>query len=187
MKRWSVKGSHHVVRDRWISLRADSCTTASGQTVAPYYVLEYPDWVNVVAVTEQDQVVLVRQYRHGLGQPLLELPCGAVEGSESPLDAARRELLEETGFASDELIPTGVLSPNPATHTNLTHCFLATKCHQVADAAPDATEDLNLVLTPLTEFLPSVLRGELLQALHVGSVLFAVDQLGFLAVPRPGS
>ncbi len=181
MKHWSVEGTSHVVRDRWISLRADSCSTPAGESVSPYYVLEYPDWVNVLALTEQNEVILVRQYRHGLGRSLLELPCGAVDGSiESPLEAAERELLEETGFASDELVASGVLSPNPATHTNLTHCFLAMNCCRVAQAAPDVTEDLELVLTPLAEFIPSVLRGELLQALHVGSVLFAMAKLGLL-------
>ncbi len=124
---------------------------------------------------------MVRQYRHGLGKSLLELPCGAVEGSsETPLEAAQRELLEETGYASDELVGTGVLSPNPATHTNLTHCFLATNCRKVAAPNPEATEDLESKLVPLEEFVGSVLRGDLLQALHVGSVLFALGKLGYL-------
>lgn len=185
MKHWSVEQTSHVVRDRWISLRADSCITASGDSISPYYVLEYPDWVNVVAITEGSDVILVRQYRHGLGRSLLELPCGAVEGPESPALAARRELLEETGFAGDEFIATGVLSPNPATHTNLTHCFLATGCRRVTEPEPDATEDLELELMPLEEFVESVLRGDLLQALHVGSVLFALARLGYLKGEEP--
>ncbi|MEM7584218.1 MAG: NUDIX hydrolase [Acidobacteriota bacterium] len=169
------------MRDRWISLRADSCTTPAGESVAPYYVLEYPDWVNVVPITGENEVVLVRQYRHGIGRALLELPCGAIDDSdETPVNAAKRELLEETGFASSEFVPTGVLAPNPATHSNFTHCFLATNCEKVADASPESTEDLELQLQPLPEFVDAVLRGELLQALHVGSVLFALARLGYL-------
>lgn len=87
----------YVLRDRWISVHADDCVTAEGVEISPYYVLEYPDWVNVVALDEYDHVLLIRQYRHGLGRISLELPCGGAEPGESTLDAARRELLEETG------------------------------------------------------------------------------------------
>ena len=181
MKHWSVEATNHVVRDRWISLRADSCRTSSGQSVSPYYVLEYPDWVNVLPITEDNDVVLVRQYRHGLGRALLELPCGAVEGAaEEPVAAARRELAEETGYLSEEFVATGVLSPNPASHSNLTHCFLATNCRYVGDSQPDPTEELEVELLALPKFVQAVLRGELLQALHVGSVLFALSHLGLI-------
>jgi 8-oxo-dGTP pyrophosphatase MutT (NUDIX family) len=149
-----------------------------GREVDPYYVLEYPDWVNVVAVTETDEVVLVRQYRHGIGQVVLELPSGVVEGNDGgPLETARRELLEETGYASDSFRLTGVLSANPATHSNLTHCFLAADCRKVAQPHLDDVEELEVVIVPLARLGGLAREGALLQSLHVGSIFFALAEL----------
>jgi len=137
--------------------------------------------VNVVALTEADDVVMVRQYRHGIGKVLLELPCGTVDmDDESPLEAVRRELLEETGYTSDNFVVTGVLSQNPATHSNLTHCFLATKCRQIASPSPDETERLESRLVSLDEFVQSVLSARMLQSLHLSSAFLALAQLGYI-------
>ncbi|TWF54495.1 NUDIX hydrolase [Neorhizobium alkalisoli] len=96
--KWSVLSSETVVKDRWIDLRAETCVTPSGQEIAPYYVLSYPDWVNIVAITADDEIVLVRQYRHGAADVFTEIPGGAVDaGDPDPVAAAKRELLEETG------------------------------------------------------------------------------------------
>jgi ADP-ribose pyrophosphatase len=180
---WTVSSSEQVFRDRWLSVRADTCSTPDGAVVSPYYVLEYPDWVNVVALTTQEDVVLVRQYRHGIGQTLIELPCGAVEEDDaSPLGAARRELLEETGYQAETFVSSGVLSPNPATHNNSTHCFLATGCRSVASPVQDETERTEVVLMPLQKFAETVLAGGLYQALHVGSALFGLSKLGLVQI-----
>jgi ADP-ribose pyrophosphatase len=185
---WTVAGSRYIVTDRWLSVRADSCRTAAGLVVEPYYVFEYPDWVNVVALTDAQEVVLVRQYRHGLGKPLLELPSGTMDPQDSsPLDTARRELLEETGYTSHDFRRCGVLSANPATHNNQTHCFLATGCRQVASPRPDAAEELEVILKPASDLIQLVREGGLLQSLHVGAVflaLLALGQLQFSATKR---
>jgi ADP-ribose pyrophosphatase len=124
---WKLLQSAYIIQDRWLSLRADTCQLPNGGTVVPYYVLEYPPWVNVVALTKDEHVVLVRQYRHGVQQTVVELPSGTVEQTDaSPLAAMKRELLEETGYASEVWYELGKLSPNSANHTNLTYCFLAT-------------------------------------------------------------
>jgi len=91
--------SRYIVQDRWLKVRADTYELPNAQVIEPYYVLEYPTWLNIVALTAQEEVVLVRLYRHGIRQTVLELPSGAVESSDaSVLDATRRELLEETGY-----------------------------------------------------------------------------------------
>jgi hypothetical protein len=102
---WKLLKSEYLVQDRWRSLRADTCQLLNGRTIAPYYALEYPPWVNVVALTPDHDVVLVRQYRHGVQQAVLELPSGTVEPTDaSPLTAVQRELLEETGYTSQDVI-----------------------------------------------------------------------------------
>jgi 8-oxo-dGTP pyrophosphatase MutT (NUDIX family) len=181
--KWVVESTRKIFQDRWLSVRADRCRMPDGREVDPYYVLEYPDWVNVVAVTAAEEVVLVRQYRHGIGRVVLELPSGVVEENDGgPLETVRRELLEETGYTSDSFRLTGVLSANPATHTNSTHCFLATGCRKVAEPRLDDIEELEVDVVPLDRLGALARQGTLLQSLHVGSVFFALAELGRLTL-----
>jgi len=175
--RWRVTDSRYVHRDDWATLRIDSCVMPSGRVVEPYYVLEYPDWVNVVAVTPDDEVVLVRQYRHALGEVVVELPGGCVDPADASAEAAiRRELLEETGYSAESVVELGALSPNPATHDNLVHTFLATGCVRTADQALDESEEIEVVLVPLAG-LANIARSEMKQAMHVASVFLALAEL----------
>src|SRR5580700_12123582 len=99
--KWRIIRSETLVKDRWIHLRADHCTTATGTEISPYYVMSYPDWVHVEGITKSNCLVLVRQYRHAAGKSFLELPGGAVEPCDISLEnAARREFEEEAGFTA---------------------------------------------------------------------------------------
>jgi ADP-ribose pyrophosphatase len=151
----------------------------NGRLVEPYYVFEFPEWVNIVAVTNNDEVVLVRQYRHGIGKTVLELPCGVVtENDTSLIQAARRELLEEVGYMSKNFIETGSISANPANHTNLTHCFLAAGATRAAAPQLDDTEQIDVVLTPLRKVIELIEVGDIFQALHISSIFLALKKLG---------
>ncbi len=176
---WKVLESRQVIKDKWLSLRADKCQLPNGHILEPCYVMEYRAWVNVVALTKNQDVVLVREYRHGIQKTLLELPGGTTDPEDvSPLAAIKRELLEETGFTSETFIETGRLSPNPATHNNILHCFLATNVEQVDKPKLDDTEQIDLVLMPLQKVIELAANGGLLQALHVASLFFALLRLG---------
>lgn len=124
---WRVLGSRQLHADQWISLRADHCITTEGVEVAPSYVLDYPDWVHIVGVNATNEILLVQQYRHGAAAVTLELPAGRVDASDSsPEEAARRELLEETGCTAQDLKLVNRSSPNPASHSNSVFSVLAT-------------------------------------------------------------
>jgi 8-oxo-dGTP pyrophosphatase MutT (NUDIX family) len=176
---WEILSSKYVVRDRWLTLRADDCRNADGQVIAPYYVLEYPPWVNVLALTPEHNVVLIKQYRHGIRQVILELPGGAVDEQDaSILDAAQRELREETGYVAEEWRETGSFCASPSNHTNLAHCYLAFGARYVAEPQRESSEHIEVALLSLDEFLERAYHGELRHSHHVAALFLALRALG---------
>jgi ADP-ribose pyrophosphatase len=176
---WEILSSRYVVKDRWLSLRADDCRTPDGSRVAPYYVLEYPPWVNVIALTPAMEVVLIRQYRHGVRQTILEVPGGAFDPQDASVaETARRELLEETGYGVETVMETGSLCASPHNHTNMIHCFLAFDARRIAEPRLEHSEQIEVVLRPWHEFVECAYRGELRHPHHVASLFFALQRLG---------
>jgi 8-oxo-dGTP pyrophosphatase MutT (NUDIX family) len=179
LRKWSVAASKVVLADRWMNLRADRVVTQQGVTLDPYYVLTYPDWAVVVAITPDDRMLLVRQYRHGLGEIGLELPGGVVDPHDAdPRAAAIRELAEETGFASMEVRHVSSLAANPATQTNRLHTFLAVGAVKVAAAEPEVSEDLAVELIPVADVLAGLSTGLVVQSMHVSSIVLALAAAG---------
>ena len=159
-------------------LRADRCETADGVVVDPYYVQEPPDWVQIVAFDRRDRILLNRQYRHGAGVISTELPCGKIEAGEAPVEAARRELLEETGCVAQALLPLPALSPNPAHYSNKVHAFIALDTQQVQKQNLDTTEEIEFGFTPIPDVIALIEEGTFLQALHVAYLFLAMHKRG---------
>ena len=180
---WRTTASRTVHADRWINVRADDCITESGQEIAPYYVLHYPDWVNIAALTSDDELVLVEQYRHGVASAVLELPGGAIDpGDVDVIAAARRELLEETGYEAESLSYVTGLFANPATQTNRVHTVLATGCRRVSLPLLDATEEgMQVQVIPAAEILAGLQAGRIGQAMQVAGLLLALAKAGRVA------
>lgn len=123
---WTIDNSQYIVNDRFLKLRRDSCTTPQGGKVDTYYVLELADWVNCIIIDDDDNVILLQQYRHGVQKYIMEFIGGSMEKTDdSPESAARREVLEETGYTGGTYYRVGTSYPNPANHTNRVHTFLA--------------------------------------------------------------
>lgn len=179
LKPWIVTASRDVIRDRWIGLRADDCRTAEGTVIAPYYVLDYPDWVQVVALDDEDHVILVEQYRHAFGGLTLELPAGAIDAHDpSPLAAGARELEEETGYVGQTWRSFGKLSPNPATHTNFCHTVLAQGVRPGGRRLGDPTEQIRVVRMPVREAIRLATEGGLVNAMQVASLALTLSAIG---------
>lgn len=183
--KWNVRRSRHVFQDRWVSLRADDCVTPSGVEVAPFYVLEYPDWVHVVALDAEDHVLLVQQYRHGFGGVTLELPGGVMDAADdSPVTTAMRELAEETGYTAGSCRLLASLSPNPATHTNRVHVVLAQPALFAGPATPEPNETITVIRLPADEAFRSAVAGEMVHAQHVGLLVIGLKAAGLLKACR---
>jgi 8-oxo-dGTP pyrophosphatase MutT (NUDIX family) len=164
-KEWKTLKSEYLIKRPWLTARRDTVELPTGVTNDEYYVLEYPDWINVIAITEDGQMVFVRQYRYALGITSFEIVAGVIEKDEEPLDAARRELQEETGYAGGDWQQMMVLSPNPSTNTNLCYCYLATNVKKVSGQHLDDTEDIDVYLFSKEEVKAMLERNEIKQAL----------------------
>ena len=177
---WKLLASEYLFKDNWATLRADTCEMPNGNIIKPYYVLEYPDWVNVVALTEENEVILIHQYRHAAGSVVLEVPGGCIDKGESPEEAVRRELLEETGYAFKDIELLSILYANPATGNNKTHCFLATGGKKVQEQALDGGEEIVVELVSLQRLKELLIENQIGQALHTSGIFYALMRLGLL-------
>ena len=167
IKEWKVLESEYLVRRPWLTARRDRLELPDGRIIPEYYVLEYPDWVNVIAITKDGQFVMERQYRHATRKISLELPCGVMEEGETPLEAAQRELLEETGFGGGQWKKLMELSPNPSAMSNMTHCFLAIGVEKIAEQHLDETEELSVLFMTKEEVKRMLNENQICQALMV--------------------
>jgi 8-oxo-dGTP pyrophosphatase MutT (NUDIX family) len=136
----------------------------------PFYSIEADAWVNVVPITRDEQVVMVRQYRHGSREVTLEIPGGIVDPGEEPAAAAARELIEETGYRAERVRPLGSLNPNPALFANRVHTFLAEDVERVCEVRNGPLEETVVELVPADEVPERVRRGEIDHALVVAAL-----------------
>jgi 8-oxo-dGTP pyrophosphatase MutT (NUDIX family) len=177
IKAWKILDTRYLFKRKGVAVRIDQCETNNGYVFEPY-VIETGTWVNIIALTKKREVVLIKQYRHGVGEVLLEIPAGIMdEEDESPQQAARRELLEETGYTSNNFVEVGKIYSNPATHNNLTYSFLALDVEKVSQQNLDETEDIEVSIVPLDELVTMAKDGSLPQALHVSALFFALAYL----------
>lgn len=165
IEKWKTVSSKYLIRRPWLTARCDTVRLPNGVIHPEYYVLEYPDWVNVIAVTSDGRFVMVEQYRHGLDEVFVELVAGVSEPGEDPLAAAQRELLEETGYGNGTWQLFTVLSQNPGSTNNLTYTFLATNVEQIAGQSLDETEDLAVHLLSKDEVRDMLDRDGIKQSL----------------------
>lgn len=164
-RRWTTLKSEVIVsRPPWLRVRHDEIRLPDGRVNPEFYVLEYPDWVNVIAITEDGKFVMELQYRYGIDRTCFEIPAGVMEEGETPLQAARRELEEETGYTGGEWTHIMSASGNASTTSNLTHSFLALGVRPDGKRHLDSTEDLDVRLLSRREVYDLLLNDEVKQS-----------------------
>ena len=159
--------------------RIDKCQLGNGNFLDAT-IFEFRAWANVLALTKDQDAVLIRQYRHGVRDVLWEIPGGVVEDEENPLEGVKRELLEETGYTASEFVQVGTLYPNPALQTNTMYSFLALNAERVTCQNLDHGEDIEVHLVPLAELVPMVKHGDILHALDVAVIFQALAHMNLI-------
>jgi ADP-ribose pyrophosphatase len=173
---WDRRGDpQRVLETRLFKVERQTRVSPRSGNAHEFYTLRCDDWCNVVPLTRDGQVVMVKQHRYGTEEETLELPGGLIDPTDtSPLEAARRELLEETGYVATHIEPTGVIAPNPALLTNRTWSFLARDVEPSGRVELDGGEDIEVITVPLGEIPARVARGEISHALVVVAFAYAL-------------
>jgi 8-oxo-dGTP pyrophosphatase MutT (NUDIX family) len=176
---WRVLSDRILVERRWLEVHEQRVELPNGHQIDEFHLIRGPDWAGVLPLTSDGNAILVRQYRHGVGRALLELPAGVIEPGESGRAAAERELREETGYVAESWHALQVMSTEPARHTTMAHFFVALGARPSGDASPDAGELITVEPHPVAELAALIDSGEILHGVHVAAVLLAARR-GFL-------
>ncbi|GAB3347235.1 NUDIX hydrolase [Arachidicoccus ginsenosidivorans] len=181
--KWKTLDSDYLFKEDWFTVRKDTCERTDGKIIDPYYVFEFPEWVTALAVTADGKVLMVRQYRHALGEVGIELPGGCVDKTDENFeDAIRRELLEETGYAFESAHYLGKISANPSTNSNLMHMFVATGGRRIKEQDLDENEQIDVLEISFEELITLVEEKRINQAMHISTILYALRYLGKLTL-----
>lgn len=180
IKPWTVQQSTVVYTKKWMRIMEEVCQLPDGQIINPYFIIEVPDFCNVIMVTTQDEIVMVEQYRHAAGIVSLELPGGMIEPGEDPMLAAKREMEEETGYQSNHFELLYSIYPNPPLENNQAHFYLATQVTLTGNTSFDQYEDIKLVLVSKNDFINKLLQNAFTHGAQVGAMFAAAIKLGWL-------
>ena len=162
---WQVLESEYLFKQPWLTARREHVKLPTGAEIKDFYVLEYPEFCNVIAITKDGKFLMERQYRHAQHLTAIEIPAGCVEQGEGPLEAAKRELYEETGYAGGEWSKLMTISPNAGACTNYSHTYLAIGVEKVSTQHLEASEDIKVLLLDRDEVWRMLQNDEFHQAM----------------------
>ncbi len=178
IKKWSILNSTMVINNQWCKVRQDEIELPNGKIIDDYFVSIRPEVALILPITSNEEIVLVRQYRHGAGEILLELPAGTFNpNQESPQAAAIRELREETGYITDTVTYLATLYDNPVKDTNKITLFLAENVIKSKQQELDVTEEIEVVLVPIKALMEKIANNEISVAGTVAAIFLGLNFL----------
>ena len=171
IKKWEKNSSKYLLENKIFKMREDLVTSPKLKSNHSVWVMEVPTWVNIIPLTPEGEVILVNQYRFGMEKTSLEIPGGMVDHGEDPMEAAIRELKEETGYEGDKVIEIGRVESNPAIMSNHTYTYLALNCERSGEQNLDGTEDIELKLTHIND-IPDLIKNRRIEHALVVSAFY---------------
>ena len=176
IKPWQCIQSRSNDSFRIFSVRTDTSLSPRTGIEHDFYIIESRDWINVIPLAADHRVVMIKQYRHGSRKVTLEIPGGLVDPGDTPEKAAARELMEETGYQAEELVKIGVVNPNPALFNNRCYTFIARNIQKISEPMPDQTEDIEVVLIPISNIQELISKGEIDHAMVITAFYWYFSQ-----------
>ncbi|WP_228061219.1 NUDIX hydrolase [[Phormidium] sp. LEGE 05292] len=178
IKKWKILKSKLAFNNKWVTIRQDEVELPKGEIIDDFFVIVRPDIALVFPVTENQEIVFVRQYRHATGEILLELPAGSFHPEiEDAEIAARRELEEETGYVTEDWVKLATLYDNPIKDTNKIHLFLAKNVQLTGKQNLDITEEVEVVLIPIDRVMTKITNGEIRVSGTVAATFLGINYL----------
>jgi len=178
LKKWKILQSKMVLDNFWCKVRQDEIELPNGKIIDDFFVILRPEIALILPVTNNQEIVFVRQYRHGAGEILLELPAGGFDATyESAETAAIRELKEETGYAAEKIIKLATLYDNPVKDNNKIHLFIAENVIKIGEQNLDITEEIEVVLIPVESVLEKITQGEISVTGSVAALFLGLNYL----------
>ena len=178
--KWKILLSEYISAHKYFTARKDKCKTPNGKIIDEYFVVELPETVCAVAITEEGEVLMVKQYRHPIEETLIEIPGGFVDENENAEEAIKRELKEETGYEFSSITHVGKIAANPGVLNNFTQLFLARGGIKTSAQKLDKNEELEIEKISLKELKSLFLENKIPQATHNSCVFYALRELGEL-------
>lgn len=179
-KDWKLLKSEVVFDNKWIKVIKDSVELPNGVIIEDYFTSELKSVVMIFALTKNNQVVFVKQYRHGTKEVLLELPAGVYESSQSAKEMIKEELLQETGYKTNQVISLGRIVDYPTKDRHHIELFLAKDVVYKETPKPESTEDIEVVLIPISDVLNEIKTGKILVSGSISCILKALLTLNYL-------